>query len=710
MMFRITLPRDLCVFALVGLMGCTHLVESHAIHQFTDALEEQNYENLRSATSKKFEERALKTAEALDDFKILNLPKGETSVVEVQDTSETEKLVTVSAGKLKRKLFYRLIKDPGTEEWVVDDVYIRQRKGGVKVDKSVTEQMDLLQGVREFLTVWDSGTREEVLGVATPDLAAVLGQLPPMQLSRLCRSVVSEHVDDKRHHPQAQLDNDVAVVTLPRKTGKMILSYKLMDGEWRVSDIAVESKKDHEHIPSVLKTATVMRAGIQFLEAYNAGDKPRLKGVCHPKFYEGSILPGDLSLVSLPSQFLTTGQYHIKMQGNQADFVIDDGTQVVRIGLNRDLSDDPLDKKTVYLIDDVTVYDTSKPEDELQEMRLSMVFTGRAVLQLFRESLAEGNLPLLRKTVTQDFSRRVWQRIEDDALVEFTPRIMTNHIENTLKAEYDGAICKITVTQMGQPVTYILRDHSGQVAVDDVLIDHSDELASMKETLEVLIPVRRFREALANSDLGTLQRSSSSDLNRMIWKQADDVPAAGRIAVKHLQAPLKKVEHMEEGKTLVQFGNDAFGCSVLLVTEHDQQVVDDIVLVAGLQPELRARLKRKMREQIAFGAPEPDPKSQVLPAGHWEHPPQQKRHAVSQAGFQEIEPLPEDASPVPLPSANLQRVQKAMREAEPVPHPPLPPQTPPGQVAPPLFPNGEADLERVPEIKPEEVHSIRRSI
>ncbi len=504
MMFRITLPRDLCVVALAGLMGCAslHLVESKAIHQFTDALAEKNLGDLRSATSKTFEKRALRTTEALDDFKILNLPKGETSVVEVQETSETEKLVTVSAGKLKKKLFYRLIQDPDTEEWLVDDVYVRQRKDGVKVDKSVAEQMDLLLNVREFLMVWDSGTREEVLGVTTPELAGVLGELPPMQLSRLCKAVVSEHVHDEHHHPRAQLDNDVAVVTLPRKTGKMILSYKLINGGWRVSDVAVESKKDKEHIPSVLKTATVMRAGIQFLDAYNAGDKPRLQNVCHPKFYEGSILPGDLRMVSLPSQFLSSGQYHIKMQGHQADFVIEDGKQVVKIGLTRDVSEDPLDKKTIYLIDDVTVYQSPGPNGELQEMRLSMVFTGQAVLQIFRESLADGNLPLLRKTATQDFNSRVWQRIKGDALAEFTPRIMTNHIEETLKAEYDGAICKITVQQMGQPVTYILRDHSGLVAVDDVLIDESEQIASMKETMELLIPVRDFREALAQSDLG----------------------------------------------------------------------------------------------------------------------------------------------------------------------------------------------------------------
>jgi hypothetical protein len=137
MMLRITLPRALCVCALVGLLGCGHMLESKAITQFTEALEQKDFEQLRSATSSKFEERALRTTEALDDFKIVNLPKGETTVVEVQDSSETEKLVTVTAGKLKSKLFYKLVKDGDSDRWVVDDVYVRQRKGGVKVDKYV---------------------------------------------------------------------------------------------------------------------------------------------------------------------------------------------------------------------------------------------------------------------------------------------------------------------------------------------------------------------------------------------------------------------------------------------------------------------------------------------------------------------------------------------------------------------------------------------
>ena len=160
----------------------------------------------------------------------------------------------------------------------------------------------------------------------------------------------------------------------------------------------------------------------------------------------------------------------------------------------------------------------------------------------------------------------------------------------------------------------------------------------------------------------------------MIWKQADGVPAAGRIAVKHLQAPLNRVENLEEGKTFIHFGDENFGCSVLLVTEHDQQVVDDIVLVAGVQPELRARLKRKMREQIAFGAPETDPNSQVLPAANWEDAPQTKtRQVVNQADYQDIEPLPRESAPVPLPSsANLQRLQKALQGAGTIPQPPLP--------------------------------------
>lgn len=701
MMLRITLPGTLCAFALAGLLGCGHMMESKAIHQFTEALAEKDLEQLRLATSETFEERALRSTEALDDFKIVNLPKGEVTVVEVEDSSETEKLVTVTAGSTKKKLFYRLIKDEDKDEWVVDDVYVRQQKGGVKVDKSVAEQMDLLLNVREFLTVWDQGSREEVLAVATPELARVLADLPPMHLSRLCKTVVSEHVGDKRHHPRAQLDSDVAVVTLPRKTGKMILSFKLMDGSWRVSDVAVESKQDQDHIPSVMKTATVVRAAAQFLEAYNALDKDRLKSITHPKFYEGSLLPADLRAVSLPDQFISKGRYHVKMEGMQADFVIEEPNQVVKIGLSRDTSDDPLDKKTVYLIDDVTIYPTPKPGAPLQEMRLSMVFTGHAVLQLFRESLADGNLPLVRKTSTQDFNSRVWQRVEEDALAEFTPRLMTNQIEETIGAEYDGAVCKLTVRQMGVPVTYVLRDRKGEVAVDDVLIEKSEEIASLKETMELLIPLRTFREALAKSDLDTLQRHSSADLNRMIWRQADLVPAAGQVAVKHLLAPLYKVEPLPEGKCLVTLGDANFGCSVLLVTEHDEKVVDDIVLIAGVQPELRARLKTKMREQLALGGPAPDSQPQIMQAGNWEDAPKTQKpmprsaSPIEQAEFEEFPPLPK--APVPLPQTALQPGKISDWEVESAPNPIKSEES---TTAPPLFPGGEADLETVPEIKP----------
>lgn len=719
MMFRIALPRELCVLGLLGLMGCAHMVESQAIEDFSRALHEKNYDGLRSATSPQFKQRALRTAESLDDFKILNLPKGETTVVEVQDSSDTEKLVTVTAGKLKKKLFYRLVRNGEGEEWVVDDVYIRQRKGGVKVDKSIAEQMDLLLNVREFLTVWNEGTREEVFSVTTPELAEVLRELPPMHLARLCKTVVSEHVDDKRYKPRAQLDSDVAVVTLPRKAGKMILSFKLLDGQWRVSDVAVESRKDHEHIPSVMKTATVLRAGVQFLDAYNAADKERLMKVCHPKFYESSILPGDLSTVQLPDQFLSNGQYHIKMQGNQADFVIEEPDQVIKIGLDRVLNEDPLDKNTAYQIDDVTIYPNPEADGDLQEMRLSMVFTGHAVLQLFRESLAEGNLPLLRKTATQDFNSRVWQRIDDDAMTEFTPRIMTNRVEETVTSEYDGAICKITVRQMGLPVTYVLRDRKGEVAVDDVIINSDpntirfNEVASMKETMELMIPLRVFRQALAQSDMDTLQRTSSSELNRMIWSQADNVPPAGKTAVNHLLAPLNKVEHLDEGRSLVTFGNQAFGCSVMLVTEHDQHVVDDIVLVAGAGPELRARLKHKLREQIALDAPREESESTILQAGNWQDapqdapmksaPPVSPKSAVTPAHLEEFPPLPEtEAVPVPMPNSTTFRADPNLSfERQPVPQPI--PRTPPQRrtTAPPLFPGGEADLDEfVPEIKP----------
>jgi len=241
-------------------------VETKAIQQFVTALESRNLNELRTSTSPNFQQKALRLTEALDDFQILNLPDGEVSVVKVEDVvvenggSPTHKRVTVEMGQRKRKLLYSLVRNPKTDDWVVDDVYVRQRRKGLTATKSVTEQMDLLLTVREFLAAWTDGAREDVLAVTAPELRELLNKLPPTYLARLTTRIVGSAKRAQQGRPEAQLDEDVAVVRLPRPSGSLMLSMKLLDGQWKIRDAAVEAPSEEDTVPSVRKLAAAAGA------------------------------------------------------------------------------------------------------------------------------------------------------------------------------------------------------------------------------------------------------------------------------------------------------------------------------------------------------------------------------------------------------------------------------------------------------------------
>lgn len=171
-------------------VGCAHVVETRTIELFTKALESGDLDKLKSATSTAFETRALRQEAALEDLKLLRLPTGDLEIDDVEDVSPTVKRVTVMVGETKQKLKYQLKLDPQTKKWVVDDIYLKQKKDGVTATKSVTEQMDLLLSVREFLDAWKDGDRDDVLRTVTPDFADSLRPLPPAYLNRLTQQVV----------------------------------------------------------------------------------------------------------------------------------------------------------------------------------------------------------------------------------------------------------------------------------------------------------------------------------------------------------------------------------------------------------------------------------------------------------------------------------------------------------------------------------------
>lgn len=591
-----------CAGMLPVAPGCKHMAEKQAITHFMAAIENDDLQGLRTLSSSQFEHKALRLDTSLEEMKRLRLPSGEFTILEVKDESETEKLVTVEFGDAKRKLFYRLVHNPETKKWAVDDLYVRQRQDGLKVDKAVTEQMDLLLTVREFHDAWESRERERILSVTAPELRQALSELPEDGLLQITQKVLGESQKDPQMRPP-QFDNDVAVVTLTRPAGKVIATFKLLEDGWRLNDLAVESRKDGDHIPSLQKMASAMHSALNFLDAYAQHDKATLKDLCGSRFYTGSLGPGDLSLVPLPGSALPADSYQLKMQGGRADLIIDHGEETVMVSLERPAASDPdsLGTPLKYLVTEVTVFAPVAGRARPGEKRLSALFTGRAVAEIYAEALAARDLSTLSKISTTDFQNRAWGKFSESGIAELVVLDFERGPLQVLAEEFYGAVTELTVQQGPQTLTYRLRDCDGEIRVDDVLVAAADRPQSLKETLEVLAPVHTFAAALAKSELGIVQRHSSSEFNRLVWRQLQEVPELGQAAARYLHAPLAAIKPIDQRSTLVLLGDERFGAKVLLVEEHQQRVVDEILLVAGPSDEQQARLKGTLRNQIATG-------------------------------------------------------------------------------------------------------------
>lgn len=623
--------------------GCAHFMEGRAIDRFAEALSEKDLGRLKNRSSTRFEQKALRLAEALDDFEVLHLPDGKTSVVKVEEVSESERKVTVEVGEGKKKLLYKLVREDGSGEWVVDDIYVRQKRKGLLAARSVTEQMDLLLSVREFLAAWDRGERGEVLAVTTPRLQKVLAELPPEYLTRLTRRVIGEKSERSDLRPKAELDGEAAIVTVSRSTGKMVLAFKQLDGGWKLDEAAVESAGDADHIASLMKLAAVLKSSSQFLTAYTSGDRKSLESVCTEKLYGESLAHADFRQVPLPaavplkiagedrasriddrdslaaskdaarssigdrqSPAEASANYEVKLQDRRADFIVKGRREWLKLSLVREDMGADAETPARYLVEEVTLYDVAGGEAR----RLSSVFTSQAIAQVFSEALVGGELTMLQKASTNDFNQRVWSRLDGRTLAGMPlPRLRAGVADaasvrhaflRIVRSRYEGPVTEIEGVLAGVPVTFVLQDRGGQVRVDDVRVTSHQRPDSLKRTLELMIPVRRFAAAVADGDIPTLQRTSSKDLNRLIWKQTRRVPAAAILAPKHLNAPLNSIETRGE-EVMVTLGDDQWGAKVKLVTEYGRHVVDDALLVAGPLPEQRAEIKKAMRIELATG-------------------------------------------------------------------------------------------------------------
>lgn len=613
--------------------GCAHLIENRAITAFANSLKAEDLDRLKQTTSEDFNKRALRTATSLQDFKILNLPDGKTSIVEVEELSTDKKRVTVQVGDSKKEVFYELARDE-SGKWVVDDIYLKQKKKGIEAFKSVTEQMDLLLTVREFLDAWSDGDRDQVMSVATPKLRAALEDLPPSYLAQLTRQVIGP-ARSKVFKPSASMDEKIAYVKLPRSSGENNIRMELRKGKWQVADIAVVSKDEEEKLPSVYNLALAVSRCVGFLAAYQTEDRKKLENVCTGDFFDGSLSFADLKQVKLPEPQLPEHELQVRLRGTRADFTLRSETEFVQIDMQRkpDVVPDAIPE---YVVSDVTIYEIATK----QEKRLSALFTAQGMLEVFIDALSHRQLEEIKHCCTQDFSTRVWNKLNEATVSSMPLQEFDSKDIEYVSASFQGALTKLEVRQGGHPFTYLLRDEHGRFMVDDVQWQMSGAPASVKSTLEILIPIQDFAAGITigrdpeqqAQALDLIRGNSSNDFNRMVWAQAKFVPNSGMSADRFLQAPLRSMA-ISEKEVVVLFGDAKYGAKVTLRHEHERFIVDDVVLIAGPQESERLALKQTLKTQLARNEAKPPQAEQEIIQVTQREPAEIPTRRVQQANY-----------------------------------------------------------------------------
>lgn len=583
--------------------GCAHMTESRAINAFSKNLEAQNLEGLRVATSEDFHKRALRNATAMEDLKILRIPDGKTSITEVEKVSDDKKRVTAQVGEEKKEIYYELTR-LSNGKWVIDDIYLKQKKKGIEAYKSVTDQMDLLLTVREFQEAWEHGDREQVLGVTSPKFRAVLQDVPPSYLAQITRHVTGGKTASGKFRPMASMDEKVAVVKLPRQSGQTILTMELRKGKWQVADVAIDCKDEEDKLPSVMNVAQAVNRCVTFLTAYQNEDKSKLESLCEKDFYQGSLSFADLKQAKLPEPQLPEHELQVRLRGNRADFTLRSETEFVQVDMQKQPDTSP-DAPPEFVVSDVTIYEIASK----QEKRLSALFTAQGMLEVFVDALSHRKLDQLKHCSTQDFSSRVWNKMSDATVPAMPLEGFDSPKLEYVTASFQGALTKIDVKQGGNQFTYLLRDERGKFLVDDVQWKVTGVPESVKTTLEILIPIQDFASGITlgrdpeqqQLALDMIQGNSSSDFNRMVWSQCKFVPNSGMSADTFLtNAPVRSMA-VGEKEVVVNFGDQRYGAKVLMRKEYDRFIVDDVVLIAGPEESERLALRQSLKNQLASG-------------------------------------------------------------------------------------------------------------
>ena len=460
--------------------------------------------------------------------------------------------------------------------------------------------MDLLLAVQDFLIAWQKGKRENIESVSTPTFAKLLRELPNSHLERLAKKVAGEKLKPHEFRPEATIDGNDAIVKLQRTKGVLVLTMKQTKKGWKVGDAAIESRKDKDQLASARRTATAIRTVVKFLKAYQADDKQELKTIAAGRLYDKCLKVADLKTVPLPSPDSLGDKDVVKTHDKGGEYILQQGATTLKISLLSPSGTVDENSTAPYVVDDVTFYDAK------EERRLSAVYTAQAKLQLFMSALIKGNLSLVRENSTKDLNYKVWSKLGSVTLPEILPPEIELVQPTISGADYHGAVTNLYVHQGSRELTYVMRDYSGDVTVDDILMPVMDRPSSMKQTMQAMLPIRLLVGAMRDAasagqtdvkQLALLRAVTSNDFNRVVWSQMTQVPEPAFAVLSRLDMALASINDSPTGQVVV-LGDERFGAKIELVHERDTLLVDRVWMLGPHEGEEAAELKRLLKTQL----------------------------------------------------------------------------------------------------------------
>ncbi|MDG1896379.1 MAG: hypothetical protein P8J37_15865 [Fuerstiella sp.] len=585
------------------------LMEQRVIEQFAEALNEENEPALRRITSTRFEEKALRSDDVLSDLQVLPLPQDELTVVEVTNLKDGGRQVIAkeeSGGKYQ----FHLVNDPTKHYWVVDDVMVRQLSKSTRVTKSTIEVMDLLMTLRQFLTVWESGEREEILAMTSPELTGSLQQLPEEWLQALTARIASAYEEGMARRPEANLNENDAVVKLPAKNGHLLIKLVRSSDEWLVDDVEAHNHREKDHTGSVRRQADAVNAVNTFLTAYGAEDHDSLKQLTTTAFYTDSLKLADLSIIQLPSPTNVPDEFDIRAYENKLTVMIPAGREIVRLDLEERKSEftkadiaagtPPVSEQyeSRFLVRDVTLYERASR----RQNSLSSVFTAPTRASFFLKALSERDHISVSQMSSAEFARATWKRLAPEILAELS---IPDFYDESLTLTDSHTVAQRTelefTTGSGLALSCRMINENGVLKVDDIQYpDSQGQVTSLRTRLELSVPLLEFATAWNQSDMALLQRSCSSDFNRLVWSNLEGVPTQFPTLASQLQQPIRDT-HVTQERATVRLGTtDQAIVSASLIMEHNYWVVDEIRVdrndgdQVGVREMLRGQIAAKL--------------------------------------------------------------------------------------------------------------------